>query len=272
MKTNDSILNNYKMLQKLKDIKIEEDKTLIIEDSSSSFSCDKKPLKNIFRKIIDDLYPPRCYMCGKNRVNYDTSFVCDDCIEIYKQYKVVKSFYDNNKEIGLGIYRYDGVVRFLIQRLKFNKDKKVALALSELSYSDVKDFLLRHHINYFLPIPIHKDRLKERGFNQSDLIAKRLSEKTGVPYRTDIMERTKYTLPQSKTKNKDRERNIRKSFSVINKDDVFAQDILIIDDIYTTGATINECKKTLYEAGARRVFFITVGVSNEQLKEKTKNI
>lgn len=266
---NDSILNDLKTLQKLKEIRIEEDKTLLYEDSSSSFSCEKNSFKRIFKKMIDDFYPPRCYMCGKNKVNYDTSLVCDDCIEIYKQYKVCKYFYDEEgKEIGLGVYRYDGVVRYLVQRLKFNKDKKVAYALAELSYSNVREFLLRHHVNYFVPIPIHKDRLKERGFNQSELIAKRFYEKSGVPYRNDVVGRTRYTIPQSKTQNKDRAKNIEGSFEVLNKDEVFAKDILVVDDIYTTGATINECVKTLYEAGARRVYFMTVGVSNEQLKNE----
>lgn len=274
MKANDSI-NDFKTLQKLRDFKFEEDKTIIVEDISSSFSYKKtSSFKRLFKKIIDDFYPPRCYMCGKTKVNFDESFVCDNCIEIYKQYKVNKSFYDEvtKKEIGKSVYRYDGVVRYLVQKLKFNKDKKIAIALSELACDDLKEFLSHHHVNFMIPMPIHKDRLKERGFNQSDLIAKRFYEKTGLPYMTDVIGRTRYTAPQSQLANKDRAKNIAGSFEILKEDELFGMDVLIIDDVYTTGATINECKKALSETKVRNIYFFTIGVSSDQLKNEKNNL
>ncbi|MCQ2979434.1 MAG: ComF family protein [Clostridia bacterium] len=264
--SNDSILNDLKTLQKLKDIRLEEDVTSI-DDTSSSNVKNAFTFSNLFRKLYNQLFPPRCYMCGKVHDKYEESLVCDDCKSIYKQYRVDKKFFDGDgKEIGIGIYRYDGVVRFLIQKLKYEKNKKIAYALSELAFEDVKNFLLKHHVNYIVPMPIHKDRLKERGFNQSELIAKRLSEKLNIPYRTDVIGRSRYTIPQSKLKNEERRDNVKNSFEILNEIEVMGKDIFLVDDIYTTGSTIEECSKVLYEHNTRKVYFLSISVSNNKLK------
>ena len=198
--------------------------------------------------------------------------MCSGCKKVYRQYEVNKKFFDkDNKEIGYGIYRYDGIIRFLIHKMKYEKNKKIAYALAELVEDKLRLFLKKHHVNYIVPIPIHPKRLKERGFNQSELIAKVLSERLGVPMRTDLIGRTRYTIPQSKLKNIERVENVKDSFEILNEFEIMGKDIILIDDIYTTGSTIEECSKVLSEHNTRKVYFLSISVSNNKLKGECKN-
>lgn len=267
----DPILNDMKTLQKLKEVSGEDGTTILIEEGSASpFIMQKneaKGLKKIILKTLNQIFPPKCCMCNHINEKAETSIICDDCRNIYSQYEVDKEFYnEKGKVIGFGIFRYDGIVRYLIQKMKFKKDKKIAYALGDLSEKKAREFLSKHHVNFIVPIPIHKDRLKERGFNQTEIIAKVLSEKTGVPMRTDIVGRTRYTVPQSKLKNEERRDNVKDSFEILNDFDLNGKDIFLVDDIYTTGSTIEECSKVLYEHNTRKVYFLSVSVSNNKLK------
>lgn len=271
MMINNSNLNDMKTLQKLKDLTLDEDKTIMIDESlSSSFGTNKnetRSLKMIIKKTWNQIFPPKCYICNHRNDNSEKSLICDVCKNIYSQYEVNKRFYNNEgKEIGFALYRYDGIVRFFMQKMKFEKNKNIGLALAELSEKSVREFFSKHHINCIVPIPIHKDRLKERGFNQSEVIAKVLSEKTGVPMRCDLIGRSKYTIPQSKLDGEARRDNVKNSFEILDENEIMGKDIFLVDDIYTTGSTIEECSRVLYEHNTRKVYFLSISVSNNQLK------
>lgn len=105
-----------------------------------------------------------------------------------------------------------------------------------------------------IPVPLHKKRLRERGFNQSELLAKRLSEKTGQRVIDKAIIRKKYTLPQVDLKMNERKENIRDAFFCLDSALIEDKKVILIDDVLTTGATMTECAKVLKAAGAKEVW------------------
>lgn len=102
------------------------------------------------------------------------------------------------------------------------------------------------------PVPLHPERQRERGYNQSELIAERFAEKTGIPLRRDILFRVRHTRPQVGLQGKSRRDNVRGAFQAVEPL-VCDRHILLVDDVLTTGATITESAETLYRAGAQSV-------------------
>jgi ComF family protein len=109
-----------------------------------------------------------------------------------------------------------------------------------------------------LPVPLHKQRLRERGFNQALLLVRELSRRTGIPYRMNVLQKKRPTLPQVHLSGAEREKGVRKSFDILSGEELEGKTILLVDDVYTTGATVNECSKVLLAAGAARIDVFTL--------------
>ena len=109
-----------------------------------------------------------------------------------------------------------------------------------------------------LPVPLHPKRLKERGFNQSGLLAKEFSRMQGLPVSFDLLIRKNWTEPQTRLNRKERLENVKGAFSLCDASAVRGRRVLLIDDVFTTGTTLSECAKTLKKAGASEVHVLTV--------------
>jgi len=110
-----------------------------------------------------------------------------------------------------------------------------------------------------VPVPLHRRRFNWRGFNQSLLLAKYIGDKFYLPVREDMILRVKNTKPQTTTKNEEeRRKNIDKAFSCPNAEEMRGKNIILIDDVCTTSATLNECAKELKKAGAKNVWGLVV--------------
>ena len=124
------------------------------------------------------------------------------------------------------------------------------------------DVLQRHwrgaSPDLLLPVPLHRQRLRERGFNQALLLAQDLSRRTGIPCNKRILQKKKPTLPQVNLSGPEREKGVRGAFQVTEKKKLKGKSILLVDDVYTTGATVNECSKVLMAGGAERVDVLTL--------------
>lgn len=112
-----------------------------------------------------------------------------------------------------------------------------------------------------IPVPLHPRRLRERGFNQALLIAKVLEKRYKKALATRILRRWRWTEPQVNLSGKTRKKNVKGSFVISNPMAVEEKNILLLDDVYTTGATINECGRTLLKAGANEVYVLTLARS-----------
>lgn len=201
-------------------------------------------MANWINGLLSLVFPPRCEVCRKE----SQEALCQQCFE---QIKFMKPH--------LGIYSvsaYEGVLRTAIHRFKFKKRKALAepLGILLVKYlSHIPNF----DIDVIIPVPLHPRRLRQRGFNQSELLAKVLGKYFGIPV-VDALERIRDTKAQFDLPREERLRNVTGAFKVSQFNLVYNKRILLLDDIYTTGATIAECSKALKIAGAKRVEVLTL--------------
>lgn len=189
------------------------------------------------------LTPPWCMKCGK-KLNSDEEF-CMDC-------QSREHLFDR----GRALYEY-GSVAPAIYRFKYSGRREYAECFGEQSADLLGDFLRRIHPDALIPIPLHKNRLKKRGYNQAELLARAISRKTGIPVCTDLLLRAKDTVPMKKLSYRERQNNLKKAF-IISRNDVELDIAVLIDDIYTTGTTIDEATRVLKAAGVRKVYYLAL--------------
>ncbi len=157
----------------------------------------------------------------------------------------------------LSALHYVSPVDYFVTELKFSKQLTSAAIMSELLYQ-----FLDQHISqkmttgkpdFIIPVPLHKNRLRLRGFNQAVELAKPLARKFSIPMLQNSVIRTKNTAPQSDLDAGQRHKNIRNSFQIENSDQLTAAHVTIVDDVVTTGATCNELARLLKNAGVKKV-------------------
>ena len=119
-------------------------------------------------------------------------------------------------------------------------------------------YLREKKVELIVPVPLHRKKMRIRGYNQAALLAEVLGEITGISVDEDILVRVKNTKPLKQLNDKERRRSIRGAFSV--RKSVWAKTIVLIDDIYTTGSTLDEAAQVLLKAGAEKVYFLTISI------------
>ena len=120
--------------------------------------------------------------------------------------------------------------------------------------------MIKNGVQALVPVPIHKRRYITRGYNQAELIARALSEETGIPVRTDMIIRTENTKPQKDLDDLAREENLVRAFAPGRMNSVVPECVCIVDDIYTTGSTIEACTNVVMAAGVKRVYYVSVAI------------
>ena len=230
--------------------------------------------------FLDAFFPRFCLNCQK-----EGSYLCEDCVSLLEisEYRYCLCQKPNRlfgagkcpgcrKKSLSGLYfalpYQNNLVKNLIQRFKYEPFiKELALPLSSLilnhfqllvnppdffypvrgqRFSNGADFIL-------IPVPLGRKRLKWRGFNQAEEIGKELSKSLEIPLINDVLIKTKENSPQMELTGKEREENILGVFSCQNKEEIQGKKILLVDDVYTTGATMEECAKVLKSAGAKEI-------------------
>ncbi|MCP4727524.1 MAG: ComF family protein, partial [bacterium] len=218
------------------------------------------PITELGKSIIDVIYPGLCGFCGKYMEGIDVLY-CRKCKEqIPRNYlstvaavkqKLHKKQYYSYIAWSFG---YNEIMRKLIHDFKFNSypilDKFIAYEMLETLLS--KDEL--QTADCVIPVPLHRSRYRIRGYNQSKLLAELISEESEIPLNNDL-KRIRNTRPQSWLDDKaDKIRNVKGAFSVSEKNTLKGKNTILVDDIVTSGATINECAKELKKAGVENVF------------------
>ncbi len=219
-------------------------------------------MNKIFRiqeKISNLLYPPICGICEK--INKDG--LCPKCnLELKKQAEVnilqkeeieenIKK--EKNFEELMYIFKYEGQVRKLILDYKFNEKSYLYKTFVNFLLKNEKIFENIKKYDKIIPVPISKKRNKERGYNQSLLIAEEIANKTNLGLVNNCLIKTKNIIEQSKLNKEDRQQNIQGVYSLQNERLITNKKILLVDDIYTTGSTVNECCKILQQANPKTI-------------------
>jgi len=207
--------------------------------------------------VLDLVFPKFCLGCKKEGV-----FLCQDCfsiLEILTTHQKVEG--KNLNDLYFPVNYENFLVKKLIQNFKYPpliKELKKELALLIVSHfllldkkPDFSDFVL-------VPVPLSKRKLKWRGFNQAEEIAKELSEFLKIPLISDCLAKEKETKDQVEISEKERLENVKGAFLVKNKEKIFGKNILLVDDVFTTGATMEEVARVLKEAGAKKIVGVVV--------------
>jgi len=153
---------------------------------------------------------------------------------------------------------YEGSLQEAIHHWKYEGKTNLTPFFAEWMAEGVERYWEPDFFDLLIPVPLHPQRLRERGFNQALLLVKELSWRTGIPYRKTILQKKKPTIPQVNLSGAEREKGLRGAFHVTGKEELVGKSILLVDDVYTTGATANECSKVFSRGGAKRVDVLTL--------------
>ncbi|MCI8760296.1 MAG: ComF family protein [Clostridia bacterium] len=150
------------------------------------------------------------------------------------------------------------MIRKIIINYKFNEKSYLYLTIVNFLLKNKKFFKILKCYDTIIPVPISKKRRKERGYNQSELIGKEIAKKVGIDYNSQCLFKTKNIVEQSKLNKEEREKNIQGVYKIEKTKLLENKKILLIDDIYTTGSTVNECSKTLKQANPKQIGVLTL--------------
>lgn len=212
--------------------------------------------RNIIKKILDILFP---------RNNIEKQMDIIDAEELFS--KVPKTTHVDKNIIVIFDYNNE-LIRQAIWSLKFRRNKRLAKIFAQILYDEILENLseMKTFSNFtnpiLIPIPLSKQKLRERGFNQSELIAREmniLDDNSSFVFEKDILIKIKNTPPQSRTKNrKERLENLKNCFTVSKAHKIKNRNIILIDDVTTTGATLSEAKRVLKKYGAKKITSLVV--------------
>ena len=210
--------------------------------------CDKNGLcEKCFAKMIF-LSENCCPVCGKPYtfpIENSESLVCGKCLTKLPKFNHTSC-----------VFAYDSFSRNLILPLKHTDKTEAVPYLANLLYLRGQKLLAKSDV--IVAVPLHWRRLMKRKYNQSGLLAHRLSKLSGVPLVSDTLVRTRNTQSQGHKTQKERMENIKGAFAIRDQEKIKGKRVVLIDDVYTTGTTLNECAKVLKASGASEVCALTV--------------
>jgi ComF family protein len=232
-----------------------------------------------WHSLVDFFFPPRCPSCAENLGENESHLICSSC---FGQIKRVSHPMCPRCGVGFAtdagedhfcsdclldrghftkarsLARYEGLLADLISRFKYMGASRLATPLSHLlaDYTN-GDFSFRDY-SLIMPVPLHPRRLRQRGYNQSLLLARTVSRKHSIPLDYTSLRRIRPTQPQTELSGAQRQKNVHGAFAVHKKAAVAEKTILLIDDVFTTGATVEECARALLKSGSKRVDVLTL--------------
>ncbi len=212
---------------------------------------EKRGERVICRECLESVQPdPRsyCLCCGRFFEMTGAPHLCSGCLKRRPPYSLHRSY-----------GRYDGALKNIILLFKYGKREILGKDLAEhIARAPGPTAEVWAGVDLVIPVPLHSRRKKERGFNQSEVLAHRLSSKRGVKVAARILVKIENTPPQTSLEAMARKTSVRGAYRVRNGDRLWGKTVLLVDDVLTTGATLGECSRTLLRAGASEVRALTV--------------
>ncbi len=238
--------------------------------------------KNFIEKLLELVYPNRCVICDEVLPYGFDRGVCPKCLPVSEALCLLGSLcikcgkhhpstsgelcYDCSRlerkfESGRGVWLYTGQVKDSIHRFKYRGKPDLAVSFAKEAAAYYKA-TAGWEIDAIVPVPLHPGRLKERGFDHCRLMAAELGELLELPVIQDALLRDKETSPQHGLNNTERRSNLKEAI-IINRhkrEQVAESNILVVDDIFTSGATVDACARALQKAGADKVYFLVLAI------------
>lgn len=214
------------------------------------------------RRISAARYYPICGEC-RNRIVYVEEPACKQCgkpLEESRQELCGDCARKNHAFIqGKALWVYKGAVKESIYRLKYGNRREYAISYAQELVIRYGGWIRRRQPEAIVPIPLHRKRRRQRGYNQAELIAGEIGRLLEIPVRPDLLIRCVNTRPQKELNDKERKNNLKKAFK-IGENGVQLDCVLLVDDIYTTGSTMNGAAQALKDAGVSRIYGISVSI------------
>ena len=199
------------------------------------------------RKKLTVITEPRCIHCGKPLDREEQEY-CADCRK--------KDSYITQ---GRALWVHSDPVPRAVYRFKYHNRRGYGVVFAREMAGHYEEWIRKCKIDLIVPVPLHPSKKRKRGFNQAEILAKTLSEETGIPVRTDVLFRIRKTKPQKELGPSERKANLKGAFAV-SASWKAAGNVLLVDDIYTTGSTAERCAYMLKRAGVQNVWFLTISI------------
>lgn len=237
-------------------------------------------MKEYIESFLELLYPEKntCFICNIYDETINDKYICNDCERKFKKttppfcLKCSKPIYDSLNslcadcnayertfEMSKSLYLYEGIVKKTIFDFKYHSKPYFYRLFGNLMLNYMKENNYTH-FDYITSVPLHSSKLRTRGYNQAELIAKYLSDKLSIPY-SDALKRIKKTTKQSQKSKEERRKTIKDAFEIKNPEklkNIKNCSVLLVDDVFTTGSTADECSKTLLNYEVSKVYVITI--------------
>lgn len=232
---------------------------LIFRENNICFICDSK---------IEGLEDNICLDC-KSKINFVGNYSCDKCGKKIDIEEGILAYCTDCQKVqkeftkGISLYVYEGLGKEIIKKFKFQDKGYLKKVLGSLVAKKLEELGLKY-LDIVIPVPMTVKKTNNRGYNQSELLGNIISKKLGIPIDKSIIIKTKGTGEQNKLKGEQRRKNLKNVFIVKDISKIENKKILLVDDVYTTGSTINEISKLLKNKGSGDIYFATVATSHEK--------
>lgn len=203
------------------------------------------------RQRLHYIQEPKCKKCGKQLEMAEQEY-CRDCMRFSHAF-----------DKGEAVFSYDDIMRRSVSMFKYHNRREYAKVYAKEMRECCAHFLKMAAPEVILPVPIHKQKKRERGFNQAELIAKELGKLMDIPVDSSYLIRKEKTTPQKELTRRQRKVNLKEVFGIQSNGKYYKR-VLLIDDIYTTGATIDAISEILRENQTKIIFFLTLCVGRNE--------
>lgn len=214
------------------------------------FDNDTDILPAVCKECAEKITPvkePYCMRCGK-QLEYEEQEYCGDCLT-----KKSRLFFER----GVAAFSYSDAMKRSMYAFKYRNRREYASYYADTVVNRYADVIRSWNAQALIPVPLHPSKMRSRGYNQAELFARELGRRLTLPVDAACLLRVRRTRPQKLLSEADRRKNTENAFQ-ISKKGIKYKKVILVDDIYTTGATINECAGELLSAGAVQVCFVTV--------------
>ncbi len=225
---------------------------------------------NYLNNVLDFFLPRFCNSC-KNKLSANELFLCENCLSTIKRadpellnLEFNRKFYKDkiiSDFTSLYIFQKDQPLQDLVHHLKYKGSFRVGIFLGELIGKELQKIIDEWNSDIIVPVPLHHLKKAERGYNQAYYICKGIRKFYKFKVESSILKRNKYTESQTTMDLKERKNNIENAFHIKKPKLIKSKKIIVVDDVITTGATVTECGKLLLDAGAEKVFALSLAIA-----------
>lgn len=229
-------------------------------------------MKNIFHSFLGLFFPDLCVVCRDRLIDAE-QHICTDCLLLLPKTNFHLQPDNRLEQLFAGRIPFERAAAFayfikggslqqIIHELKYKQNPDIGYFMGKLSGDNIKGSDFISSVDLLVPVPLHPKRQRERGYNQSLKICEGLSVITGIPVDTETLVRTVNNPSQTKNSRFDRWTNVEDIFSLADRDTFGNKHILLVDDVITTGSTIESCAKEILKSDESKISIFAIGTAN----------